>query len=424
MKRRIVSFFAAALLSSAFLPALGSAPAPQAKDVPADVMAIIKQNCSVSGCHQGKYPAAWLNMEPDQFLTSVIDKPSQEAPGRKIVNTADPAASYLLAKIKGEAGISGKRMPLNRDPLATEQIQKIEAWTQSLKKGPAENVEDSLSESPRSGPFIGSSGEKPEIRQSEAVQASKVQPRGFSKPAFWGTRIINLPTTTTIGRGEFLFRISHRFQPPISSGWDSFFGLDGPAFILFSFGYGISDNLTLTLGRSKLYQEWELYADWLIFEQGEKSPIPLSAALHIGGNLVTQDEPADVDWSGRFRFGALLSLSYQASNAFSVLVVPAFSSNTNFWENPSEGTFSLGLGGRFMFLPDLSLIAEWIPVLAGFKDTTNGWGVGLEKKIGGHVFQFFVTNSLGITASQFVTGGDLKLQDGDFRLGFNIFRTF
>jgi mono/diheme cytochrome c family protein len=136
MKKTIAGLFAAALLSLIILPEFGASRTPQGKDLPTDVKVIIKQNCSVSGCHQGKYPAARLNFESDQFLTSVIDKPSQEAQGWKIVDSADPAASYLLAKIKGEAGISGKRMPLNREPLTAEQIQKIEAWLLSLKTGP------------------------------------------------------------------------------------------------------------------------------------------------------------------------------------------------------------------------------------------------------------------------------------------------
>jgi len=65
-----------------------------------------------------------------------------------------------------------------------------------------------------------------------------------------------------------------------------------------------------------------------------------------------------------------------------------------------------------------------VPRLAGYKDSYSGWGLGIEKKIGGHVFQFFVTDSIGLTASQYLPGGDLKLGDGDFRIGFNIFRTF
>ncbi len=90
------------------------------------------------------------------------------------------------------------------------------------------------------------------------------------------------------------------------------------------------------------------------------------------------------------------------------------------------GRYSLGLGARYMIFEDFSVIAEWTPVLAGYKDDQSGWGLGVEKKIGKHVFQFFVTNAFGLTTSQFVPGGDLGSGGffERFRIGFNIFRTF
>ena len=401
---------------NAFSLGQGSAHSPG--KVPANIKSIIKQNCSVSGCHSGKYPAAGHDFEPNKFAATVVDAPSQEMPGLKIVDAARPEKSYLLAKIKGEPGIVGMRMPANRDPLSEEQIRQIEDWIKSLGTGtPGADLP--------SRPILldrGPALDSPPVPREGTAQAAK--PKGFSKPAFWGTRLVNLPTTTTLGKGEFLFRISHRFQPPVSAGWDSLYGFDGPAFILFSFGYGITDNLMVTVGRSKLYQEWEFNADWAVLEQGEKSSLPFSATLHAGGSLVSQDEPKGAEWSGRFRFNALLSLAYQLNNRLSFLLVPAYASNTNFWEPSSKGTFALGIGGRFRVFDDISLIAEWVPRLAGYEDFYSGWGLGVEKKIGGHVFQFFITDSIGLTASQYLPGGNLKLGDGDFRIGFNIFRTF
>jgi hypothetical protein len=422
MKKIFRSALSLLLLISVSSFIFGGSPSPGQNTLPDGVKTIIKQNCSVAGCHTGKSPAANLILDPEELFASVVDVPSREVEGRKIVDPSAPAKSYLLAKIKGEAGILGKRMPLNRPPLSEEQIKQVEDWTQGLTGG--SRAPDSPGESMPSegGPRLAPGGDSEEAAPQDRGPGS--QPQGFSRPAFWGTRLVNLPTTTTLGKGEFLFRVSHRFQPPVSDGWDAFYGLDGPAFILLSFGYGLTDNLMLTLGRSRLYQEWDLHADWLILDQTKNKALPLAAALEVGGSLVSQDEPVGADWPGRFRLNALLSLSCQVSDSFSVLVVPAFSSNTNFWEPDSEGTFALGIGGRFMFLPDLSLIAEWIPALAGYDDISNGWGLGVEKKIGGHVFQFFVTNSIGICAAQFLPGGDLRLSDGDFRLGFNIFRTF
>jgi hypothetical protein len=180
----------------------------------------------------------------------------------------------------------------------------------------------------------------------------------------------------------------------------------------------------VSVGRTKLYQEWDFSAGWAIIEQGENGALPFSATLLAGGSLVSMDEPPGEDWSGRFRLHAQLSLSHQLNANLSFLLVPAFSSNTNFWEPDSEGTFALGMGGRLRLFDDVSLIAEWVPALTGYKDRFSSWGLGAEKKIGGHVFQVFITNSIGLLPSQYLTGGDLGLGDGDFRFGFNIFRSF
>ena len=383
-----------------------------------NVKRIVKQNCSVAGCHSGKYPPAGLSLEPEGFPASVVGVASQEKPGSLIVDPAAPEKSYLLAKIKGEPGIVGARMPAKRDPLLEADIKQIADWIKSLAADPSETALPTGPGGPAHGPALSSATET----GKDSGQASK--PKSPSGPAFWGTRLVNLPTTTTLSKGEFLFRVSHRFQPPVSSGWDSFYGFDGPAYILLSFGYGITDNLMVTVGRSKLYQEWDFGAGWAILEQGKKSALPFSVTLHAGGSLVSMDKPRDADWSGRFRLNALLCFSHQLNDRLSFLLVPAFSSNTNFWQPDSEGTFALGIGGRCRVIDDISLIAEWVPALAGYKDKYGSWGLGLEKKIGGHVFQFFVTDSIGLLASQYLAGGDLRLGDGDFRVGFNIFRSF
>lgn len=419
MKTRVfVAFVIPAIIGlSSF--ASGSLPARPPDQAPDIVKTIIKKSCSVSGCHAGKYPAANLSLEPDDFPASVINTPSLGVPEFKIVKPASPEKSYLMMKVKGEQGIVGTRMPANRDPLAEGEIRELENWIRSLSPGPA--ITDA-----ESGPALGRGPSLlPSSSDPEATgQGSGGRGRSFSKPAFWGTTLVNLPTTTTLGKGEFLFRISHRFQPPVSDGWDSFFGFDGPAFILFSFGYGLTDNLTATIGRSRLYQEWDFNVDWSLLEQGRTTSLPFSATLHLGGSVVSQEKPQGAEWSGRFRLNALLSLAHQLNDRFSLLLVPGFSSNADFWEPSSKGTFSLGMGGRYMMLNDFSVILEWIPRLAGYKDSYSSWGFGLEKKIGGHVFQVFVTDSLGIIAAQFLPGGDLRLGDGDFRFGFNIFRSF
>jgi len=49
-----------------------------------------------------------------------------------LVAAGEPAASYLIAKLRNSAGICGAPMPRNRPALSEEQIQLIEAWIGAL----------------------------------------------------------------------------------------------------------------------------------------------------------------------------------------------------------------------------------------------------------------------------------------------------
>lgn len=368
--------------------------------MPDPVKKIFRQSCALAGCHQGQYPAMNMNLDPDKIMSSAVNAASLEKPPLKIIDAESPEKSYLLMKIRGSQDIVGKRMPLKGSYLKDEDIQTIQDWISGLK---AAGVQTEASAGP------GQNGPNKILR----------------KPAFWGTRLINLPTARTIDKGHFLFRVSHRFLQPFRDGYDSFYGLDGPSLILLGFGYGISDRLGLSLGRTNNYQEVEFGVNWLMLNQDSPKGPPFSAAVYAGESLVTQSYPGRALFAAEnLKFNLQLCLSSRLTDRFSVLLVPCFSTNANHWEPNSQNTIALGLGGRFMVMEDMSLIAEWLPVLSGYSAGSSGWGIGFEKKIGGHVFQFFILNSAGLTSDQFIPGGDLKLKNGDFRLGFNIFRTF
>jgi hypothetical protein len=369
--------------------------------VPGDVVSLFQKKCAV--CHKGKTPPQGLSWEPTQ-IAAAIDRPSSEAPELKIINTASPEESYILKKVRGSAGIKGSRMPLT-GALTKDEIKVLENWVLGMKKLPA----------PASA--VGSPGNDP----IDPVPPAEVKPgskRPFDTPAFWGTKLLNLPTTTTPDKGDFLIRISHRFSDRVEEGLDDFFGMDSYANILLSVGYGITNNLAVTVGRARSYKEYELSADWLVAEQGRTSGLPFSATLHGGVSLVTESSPDEA------KLFIEASLARQITRRFSVMVVPAFVTNADHFDANPRDTFSLGVGARYMVFEGLSIIAEWVPALAGYKEIESGWGLGIEKKIGRHVFQFFFNNALGLTPAQYLPGGDLRLGDVDFRIGFNIFRTF
>jgi hypothetical protein len=396
MKSTIIVFVVVTGIFSAFL--FSDLPNSASVIQDEEVAQILRKNCSTTGCHQGRFPPMNLDLDPSVFKKSLIDIPSQGLPHLKLVDTEDIEKSYLLMKINGDKAIQGKQMPINAPPLDEKEIETIKKWIRDIK--------------PQSSEAPSRKDESPEEKKQ-------------LKPAFWGTRLVNLPTTQTIDKGNVLFRISHRYFPSVSDGYDAFYGLDGPAVILLSLGYGINDRLNVSLARSNRFKEVEFSLKWIILDQKDDKILPVSAALNVGGAFITDVEAGKKTFrSENFKFSALLSVSHQFSNAFSLLLVPAYSSNTNHWENSSEGTLSLGVGARYMFLKDMSIIAEWVPVISGYEAGASGWGFGIERKIGGHVFQVFFTNSIGMTSAQFIPGGNLRLQDGDFRIGFNIFRLF
>jgi len=98
-------------------------------DVPERVKSLVQKNCAV--CHKGKNPPKGLNLEPAN-LAAVIDAPSSEAPGAKIIDSRSPEASYLLRKVRRGKDIAGRPMPPGR-ALAAEELRALEEWIAGLK---------------------------------------------------------------------------------------------------------------------------------------------------------------------------------------------------------------------------------------------------------------------------------------------------
>ena len=100
-----------------------------ANDVPDGVKTLAQQRCA--GCHKGVFAPKGLKLDP-AHIAAILDKPSQEVPTLKIIDTKDPGASYLLKKVRRESDIKGKPMPPPK-ALTAEELQIIETWIAGLK---------------------------------------------------------------------------------------------------------------------------------------------------------------------------------------------------------------------------------------------------------------------------------------------------
>lgn len=241
--------------------------------------------------------------------------------------------------------------------------------------------------------------------------------------------VVNLPTTLRLPRHKLAFRVTHRFARPLGQGdlgdlAADFFGFDSGAQIGLELRFGLLAGTQLGIYRTS-DRTIQLFAAHDLLQQG-RHPLGLAAFATFEGfdNLQEQLSP-----------GVALVLSRNLGTRAAVYAVPAWVDNTNPDDGPGadEGTFFVGLGGRLRLGESFALVGEAAPRLAGHEHAGTLLTFGIERRVGGHGFQFNFSNSLGSTLAQVARGGgELRHSDGtrgsngggQWYIGFNISRKF
>lgn len=89
---------------------------------------VFSPSCALSGCHAGAGPAAGLDLGVGAARANLVRVPSSERSDLYRVLPRDPAASYLVKKLRGDPDIAGSRMPLDRPPLGASHLQLVSDW--------------------------------------------------------------------------------------------------------------------------------------------------------------------------------------------------------------------------------------------------------------------------------------------------------
>lgn len=82
-----------------------------------------------SPCHAGAGAPQGLRLDAASSYSSLVGVPSSEVPGLLRVEPGDPANSYLVQKLEGNASV-GVRMPSGQPALPEATIQVIRQWIQ------------------------------------------------------------------------------------------------------------------------------------------------------------------------------------------------------------------------------------------------------------------------------------------------------
>jgi len=111
-------------------------PTPRLEPTFASIQREIFESTDSSGrlacvnCHtdQGRTPAGLMNLRPEVAYDQIVNVRSVEQPALLRVQPGDPDASYLVHKLEGRVGISGRRMPFTPPYMSEGQILILRRW--------------------------------------------------------------------------------------------------------------------------------------------------------------------------------------------------------------------------------------------------------------------------------------------------------
>jgi len=113
-------------------------------------------------------------------------------------------------------------------------------------------------------------------------------------------------------------------------------------------------------------------------------------------------------------------VSRTIADALALYLSPMWVHNTSPGSDPVRDTGVIGVGGRLRIRPSVYVVAEVSPRVGGYGPGDAEFGFGIEKRVGGHLFQLNFTNAFGTTFGQVARGGTPQ----SLYLGFNLSRKF
>ena len=261
---------------------------------------------------------------------------------------------------------------------------------------------------------------------NDSMAANKT--KTYVSGTFKATHLINTQTIESPAQNNLNFIIQHRFGQ-LNSGSYNFFGLDN-ATLRLGLDYGITDRLSVGVGRSSYLKTFDGYLKFKLLRQTESGGMPVSVSLLGSITDYTQDIAEET----------YLNTKYRTAYATEVLIARKFSSRLSLQVTPTwlhynlvptvndkNDVFAVGLGGRVKITNRMSVDAEYDVVPSNQVVSTsvhNSFSLGWDIETGGHVFQLVFSNSQSMLETQYLTQTTGTWGKGDIYFGFNISRNF
>jgi hypothetical protein len=257
----------------------------------------------------------------------------------------------------------------------------------------------------------------------------------YAFATFKGTRLGNGHTIETKNAGSLEFIFGHRFGA-INGGAYEMFGLD-QAYVRLGLDYGITDRLSLSIGRNSTDKTMDGYLKYKLLRQSKGAKnFPISVTA-LGGMAYKispkdEDEPEGFEDVDRLSYTGQLLIARKISTNLSLQLMPTYI-HKNLVESYEENNqVALGIGGRLKLTKSVALTTEYYYNFSAPDNSTltedqkqyDAFSLGIDIETGGHVFQLLLTNAIGLTERAFITETRDDFFAGDIHLGFNVTRTF
>ena len=271
----------------------------------------------------------------------------------------------------------------------------------------------------------------PVMDVSAQMPRQRANPGGPVDEVFWAPRIVHLTSVTNLDKNNLDFNIKHSFGI-VSNGVEDLFGLDAAANIRFGLDYGITDWLSIGIGRSRFDKLYDGRFKLNAVRQKKDGSIPLEVAFTGNAAILTTKNGYDVMDRLSYMGGVILARKF--SERISLQVTPMFTHfntvtierdiNDQIVEEVND-IVALGIAGRVVLSERVAFLFEYIPVLGERNDQTeDAISLSFDIETGGHVFQLFFTTSQSMTEQHVVARNRDDFLNGDIRFGFNVHRVF
>ena len=251
---------------------------------------------------------------------------------------------------------------------------------------------------------------------------------------FKTSRIVNSHSIETVKKNSLDFRITHHFGDISGQGGGvhTFFGFDQASDIRFAFEFGLSDRLTIAVGRSKIGEMLDGYLKYRLLQQTTDNKMPVAITIFTNA-VITPQKNINKEYDV---FAHRISYTYQAliarklNSKLSVQLMPTLV-HRNYIFNPKDENdlHSLGVGARMKLTRSFAILADYFYSFSSFRTDNDETyfaplGIGVEIETGGHVFHMFFTNNAAIVENSFIANTTSSWKKGEFKFGFTISRTF